>query len=152
MIFLIVRLRVVNRQYCLYLFKIKCDDISVVFTLYCRVLEKTLQKMEKYKGGSENLLKYRFQKESNAEFYKIDLKKTHEIIKWNPISKLNDSQINAIDFCLQSSLFSIIHGPPGTGKTTTIVELIIQLKLLNKKILGTFLAENSVCTIKYSSG
>jgi len=48
---------------------------------------------------------------------------------------LNDSQIDAIEFCLQSNELALIHGPPGTGKTTTVVELILQAVQLGKKIL-----------------
>lgn len=48
---------------------------------------------------------------------------------------LNQSQIEAIEFCLQSNELALIHGPPGTGKTTTVVELILQAVELGKKIL-----------------
>ncbi|GMG40572.1 unnamed protein product [Ambrosiozyma monospora] len=44
---------------------------------------------------------------------------------------LNESQKNAINFSLLSDL-SIIHGPPGTGKTSTVVELVKQLVLQNR--------------------
>lgn len=40
---------------------------------------------------------------------------------------LNDSQKNAIRFALSSPEIALIHGPPGTGKTHTLIELIIQL-------------------------
>ncbi|MES2800644.1 MAG: AAA domain-containing protein [Bacteroidota bacterium] len=49
--------------------------------------------------------------------------------------KINDSQKNAIKNCLQQHEIQIIHGPPGTGKTTTITELIYQLHLDKKRIL-----------------
>lgn len=51
---------------------------------------------------------------------------------------LNDSQQNAIKFGLVSPL-TIVHGPPGTGKTSTLVEYIIQhLELFpDKRILIT---------------
>jgi ATP-dependent RNA/DNA helicase IGHMBP2 len=39
---------------------------------------------------------------------------------------LNDSQHEAIKKCLASRDVSMIHGPPGTGKTTTVVEFILQ--------------------------
>ncbi|KAL1411388.1 hypothetical protein Q8F55_002344 [Vanrija albida] len=41
--------------------------------------------------------------------------------------RLNDSQKEAIDFCLRADQVACIHGPPGTGKTHTLVELIFQL-------------------------
>lgn len=40
---------------------------------------------------------------------------------------LNDSQKAAIDFAVNDSPIAIIHGPPGTGKTYTLIELIKQL-------------------------
>lgn len=39
---------------------------------------------------------------------------------------LNESQTEGIRKCLSSRDVSMIHGPPGTGKTTTVVELILQ--------------------------
>jgi len=40
---------------------------------------------------------------------------------------LNDSQQDAVRFALTAEDIAIIHGPPGTGKTTTLVELIRQI-------------------------
>ncbi|WVW84202.1 hypothetical protein I302_106232 [Kwoniella bestiolae CBS 10118] len=39
---------------------------------------------------------------------------------------LNDSQKDAIRFCLRAENVGCIHGPPGTGKTHTLIELIFQ--------------------------
>ena len=52
-------------------------------------------------------------------------------------SILNDSQRSAIEFALASEDIAIIHGPPGTGKTTTVVEMIRLAVLREEKILAT---------------
>ncbi|MBI5295014.1 MAG: AAA family ATPase [Chloroflexi bacterium] len=49
---------------------------------------------------------------------------------------LNESQRQAVTFALGVEDIAIIHGPPGTGKTTTLVELIRQIT----RVGGTVLA------------
>ncbi len=49
--------------------------------------------------------------------------------------KLNESQQQAIAAILQNEQITILHGPPGTGKTTTLAEAIIQLIKAGEKIL-----------------
>ncbi|PHH73668.1 hypothetical protein CDD82_5327 [Ophiocordyceps australis] len=48
---------------------------------------------------------------------------------------LNDSQKDAIRFALASREIALIHGPPGTGKTHTLIELILQLRKRGQRIL-----------------
>lgn len=48
---------------------------------------------------------------------------------------LNESQKDAIRFALASREIALIHGPPGTGKTHTLIELILQLIKRNLRIL-----------------
>lgn len=62
-------------------------------------------------------------------------------------STLNPSQRSAIQFAI-SNIISIIHGPPGTGKTYTIIELIKQLTLnRNERVLVCGPSNISVDTI-----
>jgi superfamily I DNA and/or RNA helicase len=49
---------------------------------------------------------------------------------------LNPSQQEAIRFALAAEDVAIIHGPPGTGKTTTVVELILQAVERGQKVLA----------------
>lgn len=49
--------------------------------------------------------------------------------------QLNHSQQLAVNAILQNERFLIVHGPPGTGKTTTLVEAILQLIMKGEKIL-----------------
>lgn len=41
--------------------------------------------------------------------------------------KLNESQCRAVEQCLAANDLAIIHGPPGTGKTTTLVQVIAEM-------------------------
>ena len=49
--------------------------------------------------------------------------------------KLNKSQQQAIAAITQNEEITIVHGPPGTGKTTTLIEAILQLIKAGEKIL-----------------
>lgn len=40
---------------------------------------------------------------------------------------LDESQRDAVRFALRQRYVAIVHGPPGTGKTTTLIEIISQL-------------------------
>lgn len=49
--------------------------------------------------------------------------------------KLNEPQLDAVRFALSANDVALIHGPPGTGKTTTVVELIRQAVSRGDKVL-----------------
>ena len=50
--------------------------------------------------------------------------------------RLNPSQHDAIRHALSSNDLAIIHGPPGTGKTTTVVEVIRLLVARGQRVLA----------------
>lgn len=55
-------------------------------------------------------------------------------IKWVDPS-LNDSQKEAIAFSLASRELALIWGPPGTGKTHTLIEMIMQMLKRDERVL-----------------
>ncbi|MEP6674163.1 MAG: AAA domain-containing protein [Ferruginibacter sp.] len=48
---------------------------------------------------------------------------------------LNESQQQAVMAITKNELLTIVHGPPGTGKTTTLVEAVIQLIKAGEKVM-----------------
>ena len=50
--------------------------------------------------------------------------------------RLNDSQRSAIEFALAARDVAVIHGPPGTGKTTAVVEFIRQATAREEQVLA----------------
>ncbi len=57
---------------------------------------------------------------------------------------LNDSQKAAIVSCITCPHIGVIHGPPGTGKTTTLVALVQELARHEKRILVCAPSNNAV--------
>jgi superfamily I DNA and/or RNA helicase len=65
---------------------------------------------------------------------------SHEIKEYNQAitfknTSLNESQQQAVKAVINNDLITILHGPPGTGKTTTLVESILQLVNSGEKVL-----------------
>ncbi|MEI9810092.1 MAG: AAA domain-containing protein [Bacteroidota bacterium] len=48
---------------------------------------------------------------------------------------LNESQQQAVIAITQNEQITIVHGPPGTGKTTTLIEAVLQLIKAGEKVL-----------------
>ncbi|XP_037443852.1 DNA-binding protein SMUBP-2-like isoform X1 [Triticum dicoccoides] len=63
--------------------------------------------------------------------------RSKDAVKFSPFNKnLDDSQKDAISKALRSRDAFLLHGPPGTGKTTTIIEIILQEVKRGAKILA----------------
>ncbi|NPA39096.1 MAG: IGHMBP2 family helicase [Thermodesulfobacteria bacterium] len=61
-----------------------------------------------------------------------------EEVDFTPIDEnLNEVQKKAVAKCLGAKDFFLVHGPPGTGKTRTLTELIVQLVKRGKRVLAT---------------
>lgn len=66
---------------------------------------------------------------------------------------LNQSQRTAVQFALTRSDVGVIHGPPGTGKTTTVVEVIVQaVKKYHLKVRIWLIYFQSILSSHYLSG
>lgn len=50
-------------------------------------------------------------------------------------SELNDSQLIAVRHVITAQDVAIIHGPPGTGKTTTLVQAILETTRRERRVL-----------------
>ena len=57
---------------------------------------------------------------------------------------LNTSQQQAVAAITENESISIVHGPPGTGKTTTLIEAIAQLINKNEKLLVSAASNTAV--------
>lgn len=61
--------------------------------------------------------------------------------------RLNESQQQAVKAVVQIDSIVIVHGPPGTGKTTTLIEAILQLIKQGEKVLVSAPSNTAVDTI-----
>ncbi|HRH50704.1 MAG TPA: AAA domain-containing protein [Panacibacter sp.] len=85
--------------------------------------------------------------ESNKPLFALFEQLHHNVSKENNASELkqtsfnfrnqylNYSQQKAVTAIVQNKEMVIVHGPPGTGKTTTLIEAIIQLIKQGEKVL-----------------
>ncbi|KAK4508579.1 hypothetical protein PRZ48_002318 [Zasmidium cellare] len=95
-------------------------------------LNQTMTKLQKMQPAEHSTLtQVLFGQTSPTPISEDELKSD---VQWTDPS-LNDSQKDAIRFALASREVALIHGPPGTGKTHTLIELILQLLKRKQRLL-----------------
>ncbi|MBS1760535.1 MAG: Flp pilus assembly complex ATPase component TadA [Bacteroidetes bacterium] len=93
------------------------------------IMKKVLNELEKNKS----LFKFFEQLHDSNQSVKQITPKPQPINFGN--RQLNKSQQDAVNAVLQNENLIIVHGPPGTGKTTTLAEAIYQLTKKGERIL-----------------
>ncbi|NXL94262.1 SMBP2 protein, partial [Alectura lathami] len=92
-------------------------------------LKKALNALKQYRGGpASDLIDVLFFSSEPSAFRETKPLKLHN-------DSLDASQQEAVSFSLAQRELAIIHGPPGTGKTTTVVEIILQAVQQGLKVL-----------------
>ncbi|XP_010164273.1 DNA-binding protein SMUBP-2, partial [Antrostomus carolinensis] len=92
-------------------------------------LKKALNALKQYHGGpASDLIDVLFFSSDPSAF-----SETKPLKLYN--TSLDASQREAVSFSLAQRELAIVHGPPGTGKTTTLVEIILQAVQQGLKVL-----------------
>lgn len=94
------------------------------------IMKKALQELEHHKANYQLLQQLH---DSNASRENIQ-QHTTTLTQFRN-KGLNESQQQAVTAILNNEHISIVHGPPGTGKTTTLIEAIVQLVQKGEKVL-----------------
>ncbi|NXK23526.1 SMBP2 protein, partial [Arenaria interpres] len=92
-------------------------------------LKKALTALKQYRSGpASDLIDVLFFSSAPSAF-----RETRPLKLYN--ESLDASQREAVSFALAQRELAIVHGPPGTGKTTTLVEIILQAVQQGLKVL-----------------
>lgn len=100
-------------------------------------MEKTLTRLLKLVSPTSptpsSLIQVLFN-QKKPSFTALPAEKAEAIVYHN--ANLNDSQRTAVKFAVyEADDIALIHGPPGTGKTSTLIECIRHLVALEKRVL-----------------
>ena len=94
------------------------------------IMKKVLNELE----NNKSLFKLFQQLHGDQAFSKHPAGHSSAVMQYRN-RQLNESQQSAVKAITENEQLTIVHGPPGTGKTTTLVEAIIQLIANGEKIL-----------------
>ncbi|GFY58038.1 DNA-binding protein SMUBP-2 [Trichonephila inaurata madagascariensis] len=111
--------------------------VSVTFdSLDVSTLKSGLRALEmmRSRGRDHDLVKVLFGYQAPTSWKESWLEGIKDISFYSP--NLNHQQKAAVVFAMLQKEIAIIHGPPGTGKTTTVVECILQALSQNLKVLA----------------
>jgi energy-coupling factor transporter ATP-binding protein EcfA2 len=104
-----------------------------IFTQFSNAIANDYEEL--IKAGDLGLIDYLLGENGDYEFEDINIDKISENEKYF-VSDIDPSQEESIlSFKYSNSKGIVIHGPPGTGKSQTIVNLIAQLVKENKRVL-----------------
>ncbi|GFU17552.1 DNA-binding protein SMUBP-2 [Nephila pilipes] len=111
-----------------------CDKEFFLVKLPCNVTYKRMERAMKFlkrHGREHHLVNVLFGCKKPSVFQESSIK---DLSFYN--DSLNNVQKEAVRFALSQKEVAIIHGPPGTGKTTTVVECILQAISQKLKVLA----------------
>jgi ATP-dependent RNA/DNA helicase IGHMBP2 len=83
----------------------------------------------------DNKMLYPLFEQIHGKLPVTNVKSTNEVEVTFINQQLNKSQQEAVKAVLHNNNITIVHGPPGTGKTTTLIEAIVQLVKAGEKVL-----------------
>ena len=111
---------------------------NITYERYSQSLQRLDMCSDDSTTYQNHMIKVLFGLEDPDSIHPQDLKKNKEATdkKVNILDQtLNDQQQIAVKNCQNAENFSLVHGPPGTGKTKTVIEIIRQLANDGHKIL-----------------